>query len=63
MAKTKESREVSNRLEVHQRIINVRGQRVIIDADLAKLYGTSTKRLKEQLKEIPIDFQRISSLS
>lgn len=60
MAKTKRAREAPNRLAVHHRIISVRGQRVIIDADLAKLYGTSTKRLKEQLKRnserFPEDF-------
>lgn len=31
-------------------IISVRGQRVMIDDDLAELYGVETKRLKEQVK-------------
>ena len=31
-------------------ILTVRGQRVILDADLAKVYGVSTKRLNEQVK-------------
>lgn len=60
MGKIQKSSELSKRLEVHQRILIVRGQRVIIDADLARLYGTSTKRLKEQLKRnserFPEDF-------
>ena len=41
-------------------IHRIRGQRVIIDADLAKLYGVSTKRLNEQVKRnlnrFPQDF-------
>jgi hypothetical protein len=31
-------------------ILTVRGQRVLLDADLAKVYGVSTKRLNEQVK-------------
>ena len=31
-------------------ILTVRGQRVILDADLAKVYGVSTKRLNEQVQ-------------
>ena len=38
----------------------VRGQRVSLDADLAQLYGTNTKRLNEQVKRnrgrFPTDF-------
>ena len=38
----------------------VRGQRVILDADLARLYGVSTKRLNEQVRRntdrFPNDF-------
>ena len=41
-------------------IILIRGQRVIIDTDLATLYGVQTKRLKEQVKRnsarFPTDF-------
>ena len=35
---------------VEQAILLIRGERVILDADLAKLYGVSTKRLNEQVK-------------
>lgn len=42
------------------RIMMLRGQRVILDADLAVLYGTPTKRLNEQIKRnadrFPADF-------
>jgi len=32
------------------KILNIRGQRVIIDKDLAELYDVSTKRINEQVK-------------
>jgi len=45
---------------VEQRIISLRGQNVILDADLAELYGVETKRLNEQVrrnaKRFPPDF-------
>ena len=41
-------------------ILNLRGQKVILDADLAELYGVPTKRLNEQVKRnadrFPKDF-------
>jgi hypothetical protein len=41
-------------------ILLPRGEKVILDQDLAKLYGTSTKRLNEQVrrnsKRFPSDF-------
>ena len=45
---------------IEQRILLIRGQRVMLDADLAGLYGTTTKRLNEQVKRnrgrFPEDF-------
>jgi phage regulator Rha-like protein len=45
---------------VERRILLIRGQKVILDADLADLYGTTTKRLKEQVRRnrerFPLDF-------
>ncbi|OVE77840.1 hypothetical protein BVX98_01755 [bacterium F11] len=45
---------------VQSRILLLRGQKVIVDADLALLYGVSTKRLNEQVKRnlprFPDDF-------
>lgn len=35
--------------EVAQRIVVIRGQRVLLDADLARFYGESTKRLNQQV--------------
>jgi hypothetical protein len=41
-------------------ILRIRGQKVMLDADLADLYGVSTKRLNEQVKRnqerFPADF-------
>ncbi len=48
----------SDRLQT--RILTLRGQKVILDADLAAIYGVTTKRLNEQvkrnLKRFPADF-------
>ena len=45
---------------IHRHILWIRGKRVMIDADLAKLYGPTTKRLNEQVKRnfrrFPQDF-------
>jgi len=45
---------------IKTRIITVRGKRVILDRDLADLYGVSTKRLNEQISRnidrFPKDF-------
>jgi hypothetical protein len=35
---------------IQSRILVLRGQRVLLDADLAALYGVPTKRLNEQVK-------------
>lgn len=36
--------------QVQGRILTIQGQRVILDADLAELYGVTTSRLNEQVK-------------
>ena len=45
---------------IEQRIYTIRGVRVILDSDLAALYGVPTKRLNEQYrrnrKRFPEDF-------
>ncbi|MGB9361991.1 MAG: ORF6N domain-containing protein [Candidatus Sulfotelmatobacter sp.] len=45
---------------VESRILFLRSQRVILDADIAKLYGVPVKRLNEQVKRnqerFPSDF-------
>lgn len=46
--------------EIEPRILLIRGQKVMLDSDLAELYGVSTKRLNEQVKRnggrFPADF-------
>ncbi len=46
--------------KIEQRILLIRGDKVIVDADLAEFYGVSTKRLNEQVKRnkdrFPEDF-------
>ncbi len=46
--------------QIEPRILLLRGQKVILDADLAELYGVPTKRLNEQVKRnadrFPEDF-------
>lgn len=41
---------------IEQRILMIRGQKVMLDSDLAKLYEVSTKRLNEQVKRNPKRF-------
>ena len=35
---------------IRSKILIIRGERVIIDADIAELYGVTTKRLNEQVR-------------
>ena len=43
-------------VHIEQRILMIRSQRVILDVDLARLYGTTTKRLNQQVKRNPQRF-------
>ncbi|MCX6934631.1 MAG: ORF6N domain-containing protein [Verrucomicrobia bacterium] len=53
-------KEITEQTQIHDRIHEIRGRRVIIDADLAGIYGVATKRLNEQVKRnqdrFPDDF-------
>ena len=46
--------------DIQQRILMIRGEKVVLDADLAEFYGVATKRLNEQVKRnkdrFPEDF-------
>lgn len=44
--------------QVADRIVTLRGERVMLDADLARLYGVPTKRLKEQVRRNSSRFPR-----
>lgn len=58
--------------KIEAMIYTIRGRRVMLDSDLAKLYGVETKRLKEQVKRnfdrfpqdflIEPDFSELASL-
>ena len=45
---------------IESRILLIRGHKVLLDSDLAQLYGVTTKRLNEQVKRnqerFPADF-------
>ena len=47
--------------KIEQRILLIRGEKVIIDADLAEFYGVPTKRLNEQVKRNKTDGHRRNS--
>lgn len=56
----KGGRPLAVRPPIDGRILMIRGARVMLDADLAELYGVTTKRLNEQVKRnrerFPDDF-------
>jgi hypothetical protein len=62
MASLVKSKVAKRDLEKHvsQQIVLIRGQRVMLDADLARLYGVTTKRLNQQFRRnrhrFPDDF-------
>ena len=41
---------------VQQKIIEIRDQKIIIDSDVAELYGVETKRINEAVKNNPDKF-------
>ena len=56
----KRSFPVTNDLRLHRKILILRNEQVMIDKDLAELYGVTTRRLNEQVKRnltrFPNDF-------
>lgn len=53
-------RDLKQREQIEESILLLRGQKVILDANLARIYGVRTKRLNEQVKRnrerFPEDF-------
>ena len=47
---------MTNIIEVENRIITLRGQQVIIDADVAELYGVATRDINKAVKNNPEKF-------
>jgi len=60
MTPPKKGQEIVLVEQIEPWILLIRGQKVILDADLAELYGVPTKRLNEQVKRnrarFPADF-------
>ena len=54
------ARPSGNTVPIESVIQTVRGEKIILDADLARIYGVTTKRLNEQVKRnldrFPSDF-------
>jgi len=54
------SKDIVPQETIEQKIFLIRSQKVMLDADLAQLYGVKTKRLNEQVKRnrtrFPEDF-------
>ncbi len=52
--------DIQPKVSIESAILTVRGEKVILDADLARIYGVPTKRLNEQVrrnsKRFPDDF-------
>ena len=44
--------------EIETRLIELRGQKVLIDRDVAELYGVETKRVNEAVKNNPDKFNK-----
>ena len=49
---------MTNILEVESKIITLRGQQVILDSDVAELYGVETKRINEAVSNNPEKFPK-----
>ena len=48
--------EVKGNIKIENMIYEIRGQQVMLDSDLAKLYGTETKRINEAVRRNPEKF-------
>lgn len=60
MSKTKKKGKLVTLEKIENKIFQIRGKRVMLDKDLAELYGVATKRLNEQVRRnkrrFPVDF-------
>ncbi len=45
-------------ITVEDKIVEIRQQQVIIDSDVAELYGVETKRINEAVKNNPVKFPK-----
>ena len=49
----------SNDIQIRDMIYTVRGQQVMLDSDLAKLYGVETKALNQAVSRNPRRFREV----
>ena len=65
MSKQKDKLETIELTEqnIESMVYFIRGQKVMLDFDLARIYGYSTKAFNQQTKEILINFQKILCFS
>lgn len=54
------ARRSSKIIPIDSVIHNLRGDKIILDADLARIYGVSTKRLTSRSSAISVAFPRTS---
>ena len=47
---------MTNIVEVENRMITLRGQQVILDSDVAELYGVQTKEINQAVRNNPRKF-------
>jgi hypothetical protein len=52
------NRSLSRMENISALIRTIRGQRIILDSDLARIYGVTTKRLNEQVRRNAKRFHR-----
>lgn len=45
---------------IQSKIYEIRGRKVMLDRDLAEMYGVEVRVLNQAVKEMPIGFHRIS---
>jgi hypothetical protein len=63
MAKKKRTGAVIPLERITHSIILIRGQKVMLDIDLARLYGVETKTLNRAIRATSTDFPKISCFS
>ena len=57
------NKEIIHESEVKELIIELRGEKVLIERDVAKLYGLETKRINEAVKnDLEIIYEEIGTL-
>jgi hypothetical protein len=49
MAKTRTTKQIATQGEIERAIHVIRGQRMMLDSDLAALYGVATRQLNQQV--------------